>query len=864
MEASQTSKSVLPQPAPSQNEEGSECQAEIRKLLFSSNSWRLGSFFDQHPEGVATFFKIIKAFDYDEPNLCDIAISINNGIQSLSKSQIVQHKEDLYEIAIAGDQPSRVRSQALYQLGMEGRVVEPDKLLGILKNSSIPDSVRFQAAEILLYRGQPRDQIKLYHLAADENFDRNLKFEILTTGSSIPKIARRILEKNLEQIATPQISPYDFEKLRKAVLVPNYRKHKAVISAIAENRRFNSEVRLECAKLQYYLNPEAARQSFFNIAKVFRKDPSECGSFLRGALAFNDNRFEDLAVRNLERYKQSKSNRDQASGAMASIEYLIKFNPNLAAKYGKELLPDSIKLANGYQRFVGLLEVCCKGMFSVKQVRVPKMLERALLSVFTQASVEIVSKIPDKFLKKYSDELFNKINDGKRNSEISPATHIWRLFQLNGYLPKYYKLLKDNFENHSYRTTEFQELICQTLSLRGSELPSDLQSLILKPKISKNCDKRFAFNEYARISLITSIMQNLTPRNLARIDAIMNGEFGWEMKQETLNCMLRLEDQFAIAKATKAAHGNINSLEALAGINNIVARNAVLRSLLSSSLERSSIAASAINSTWNKAEIESIPEQIKNLLPYLSSAKQRVAEKYIDAAARAQVLNISNIHRYGAFDLEEIVNVREGAIPFDDRPIVFIATPKSDHNGAFSGSSFRSMASELSAVGFQFVVYEIDGTDQLLEAKQDFLNLTKGRQADHVILMAHGTDESMGFGKDPERIDAFKDRSHSMHVSHFEYLRDSNFAEILVEDGSIMTVACAVGNGRGEHEGNFINMLRRLFPQATYKGISGMEISAYFNGIDFNWRKQSITGHYGDILEFGKMQMLKPAPAYAA
>lgn len=214
-----------------------------------------------------------------------------------------------------------------------------------------------------------------------------------------------------------------------------------------------------------------------------------------------------------------------------------------------------------------------------------------------------------------------------------------------------------------------------------------------------------------------------------------------------------------------------------------------------------------------------------------NSDKNDFSRELLTLLKRAEKLGIDFPERFNFSTLQELVRNREANKP-DNRPLAVILYPKSDWNGA---SAFNDYVDALIGEGYRVMYYEAESDAQVIQ----FLNSATGeQQAELIVFGGHGEQGNISFGNgDSEEA--------QLDLKDENQLITSGVSHALKDNGQIIIKGCSTGEGR-EQGNNMVNLLRRVFPQASPKGIWGPTVPTSIRQFIFDENHRLIKVEYSD------------------
>ncbi|MBU0579818.1 MAG: caspase family protein, partial [Candidatus Margulisbacteria bacterium] len=142
----------------------------------------------------------------------------------------------------------------------------------------------------------------------------------------------------------------------------------------------------------------------------------------------------------------------------------------------------------------------------------------------------------------------------------------------------------------------------------------------------------------------------------------------------------------------------------------------------------------------------------------------------------------------------------------DPRPLAVIQYPVADWNGAFNfhGKTF----SDLLAYGYRVIYIEVGADRELIK---EIKRVTRGQQADILILSGHGMQQATSLGTD---YLVFDERL-AIDFSDEDMLQSANLDACLKPQAKVFLQSCSVGQGK-ELENNIANIWKRILKRKIF------------------------------------------------
>lgn len=182
-------------------------------------------------------------------------------------------------------------------------------------------------------------------------------------------------------------------------------------------------------------------------------------------------------------------------------------------------------------------------------------------------------------------------------------------------------------------------------------------------------------------------------------------------------------------------------------------------------------------------------------------------------AQRADAAGIRSFSRFTNDQLETLIEMKSRA-PKDGERYTVIVAARDDTNGALRGVS-DLVKSALDAK--EYVRYEeVDSVPAFVKALEESEVHPSGkkRPPDFLLVVAHGSTESMTFGNESGK----EGDEASLTVEGIQKLADKKFKIPLAKDALVGVISCGTGEGKGKAS-NIGTAFRLIAPDAKEKGI---------------------------------------------
>ena len=766
-------------------------------------------------------------------------------VNALAPTHIDRYHTEMLDFIISGSAPPNVRAHLLYRLSQH-RKFPWETMQQILKGDHFPIELRKEAAERIAGSAPGRLKVALFHYLEETHAPSVLRLDLLVSYNGATNCGRRLLVKFQDQIVSPKLSSYQIQRIFELTDADRFN-FRDLYSRIARDSGYPVISRFEAARRLEHFDPQLARETVLNLAQNLPLENAYSPIFkwLREREIAGAEHSACSLIAKISAY-DTRESRWLVEEALAYLSEAARLDAKRqGARLARQLRR---RFISEDQQSLYELAVKCELISNPRQL--PAIYDEALRGHLNLEALAVLKALPKQVANNYREPIEQLIL-GSRNSWFYDAPvrseALLEYSKLFGFSPKMRKAYQDTFrELRGSHNTHKEEILEELASLVADRFPRSLQREILGQKEhgGPHGSRSFAYNEKTRQALVNALFGDNFERNLALIDSLRRGRFGRSVQSLTIAKLIYLEDRVTLNDvAARPRSLTLDKVTALFSLSDPIYGAQAAGLLVSRCHLKRSAAAVIIQRSWSTEQRRHLPEWLISCSQYVSPFIRPRMLSYAHDLEKARELGFSCPYRYPPATLKQAIKMHSSKQIATDRPLIFVAFPREDHNGAFCDHNSQQMFLELTRLGFTTCIYEVSGASELLKAKRDFLEKTAGVAADHIILGAHGSPNMMAFGTIDD-ITEIQDPKQCLHVDHIAMLVQQGFSELLAEGGSALTISCAIGFGREHAKENILNSLRTLFPQAAPQAISGMEYSGGFNGIEFPSLSGPLKGSY--------------------